>query len=50
MTIRIMLTIYVVMAIAAAFYIGNHTYFYSDGILLDTPHVTYWYDFDGVAQ
>ena len=48
--IRLMLTGYVLLAIAASFHLGHHTHFYSDGILLDTPYVTYWYDFDGVAQ
>ena len=43
-----MLMLYAAMAIAAAFYIGQNTFLYSDGILFDTPHVTYWYKFDGV--
>ncbi len=48
--IRLMLTGYVLIAIAASFHLGQSTFFYSDGILLDTPYVTYWLDYDGVAQ
>jgi hypothetical protein len=48
--VRLMLTGYVLIAIAASFHLGNHTHFYSDGILIDTPYITYWFDYDGVAQ
>ena len=48
--IRLMLTGYVLIALVAAFNLGQSTFFYSDGILLDTPYVTYWFDYDGVAQ
>ena len=48
--VRLMLIGYVVIAIAASFHLGQSTFFYSDGILLDTPYVTYWLDYDGVAQ
>jgi len=48
--IRLLLTGYVLIALVVAFQLGQSTFFYSDGILLDTPYVTYWFDYDGVAQ
>jgi len=48
--VRLMLTGYVLIALVAAFNLGQSTTFYSDGILLDTPYLTYWLDYDGVDQ
>ena len=49
MLIRFMLFGYALIACAVSFHIGHFTSFYSDGILLDTPYVTYWLDY-GVTQ
>jgi hypothetical protein len=48
--VRLMLTGYVLIALVSAFNLGQNTTFHSDGILLDTPYLTYWLDYGGVAQ
>ena len=48
--IRLMLTGYVLIALVTAFHLGQSTTFHNEGILLDTPYVTYWLEYEGVDQ
>jgi hypothetical protein len=49
MLVRFMLLGYFLLSLWGAFALGQSTFFYSDGILIDTPYITYWLDY-GVAQ
>ena len=49
MLVRFMLLGYFILALMAAFHLGQSTFIYDEGILIDTPYITYWID-NGVAQ
>ena len=49
--VRLMLTGYVLIAIAASFHVGNSMTFYPEGWLFDCAYGgAYWYEYKGVAQ
>ena len=49
MLIRFMLFGYALIACAVSFHIGASLTFYPEGVVYDSPYVTYWFDY-GVAQ
>jgi hypothetical protein len=49
--VRLMLTGYVLIAIAAAFFIGQNVTAYPEGILWDCPYGSaYWFEYDNTES